>query len=430
MASGPPAGDTTTEAAAAAAQVSFQKFATEAWTLLAIGLIVTLLRTYSRVRSVGFGGLRADDYLVWVGAIFYAVETGLAYSVGNVAHGLANNGMTDTQRSALSPDSEEYRLRVVGSKIQLAGWSTYSTLLWALKGSLLVFYIRLTAGLNRHYLIRIYIGFGLLVASFVTVTANLYLACRPFHGYWQINPNPGGQCCRHAIIYHAILTVAMVDVCHPAVSNQVIWVYFAFNVFTDLYLISIPVPMLWKATLRPWKKFGLIILFSGGLFVVVCATLRCVLIVTDPINGAQLAGSWAVRETFIALVTTNLPIMFPLLKLWFTTAFGSISFLRSSQKQERTPSDFRTFGGGGGNGQSWRGRGSPKANPITNVTFSESEERMMGDVRMQDLRAWREPGSGSESTKSNIYKQADVEVTRESRQDVERNQARAGQRRE
>jgi hypothetical protein len=34
--------------------------------------------------------------------------------------------------------------RVVGSKIQLAGWSSYSALLWTLKASLLFFYIRLT----------------------------------------------------------------------------------------------------------------------------------------------------------------------------------------------------------------------------------------------------------------------------------------------
>jgi len=52
--------------------------------------------------------------------------------------------MTDEQRAALSPHSPEYQLRVIGSKIQLAGWSTYSVLLWSLKASLLVFYLRLT----------------------------------------------------------------------------------------------------------------------------------------------------------------------------------------------------------------------------------------------------------------------------------------------
>lgn len=48
------------------------------------------------------------------GQTFYAIETALAYSVGAVAKGMANNAMTDEQRAALSPDSEEYRLRLVG----------------------------------------------------------------------------------------------------------------------------------------------------------------------------------------------------------------------------------------------------------------------------------------------------------------------------
>lgn len=75
--------------------------------------------------------------------------------------------MTDEQRAALSPDSQEYKtrcvnlddrkvegsikpgvliclFRVTGSQIQLAGWSSYSVLLWSLKASLLVFYMRLT----------------------------------------------------------------------------------------------------------------------------------------------------------------------------------------------------------------------------------------------------------------------------------------------
>lgn len=39
-------------------------------------------------------------------------------------------------------------LSILGSKIQLAGWTTYGTLLWTLKGSLLVFYTRLTVSHN------------------------------------------------------------------------------------------------------------------------------------------------------------------------------------------------------------------------------------------------------------------------------------------
>lgn len=71
---------------------------------------------------------------------------------------------------------------------------------------------------------------------------------------------------------------AHLDVCYPAVSNQIIWVYWTFNVLTDMYIISVPLPMLWGTSLKPWRKIGLIFLFSGGLFVIVCATLRSALI--------------------------------------------------------------------------------------------------------------------------------------------------------
>lgn len=48
--------------------------------------------------------------------LFYAAETALAFSVGNVAHGLANGGMTDEQRAALSPTDPEYHLRYGNEK--------------------------------------------------------------------------------------------------------------------------------------------------------------------------------------------------------------------------------------------------------------------------------------------------------------------------
>ena len=71
--------------------------------------------------------------------------------------------MTDQERAALSPDDPEYRLRyvnvqaemremksltdsfrIIGSEIQVAGWTVYSILIWALKISILFFYLRLT----------------------------------------------------------------------------------------------------------------------------------------------------------------------------------------------------------------------------------------------------------------------------------------------
>ena len=154
--------------------------------------------------------------------------------------------------------------------------------------------------------------------------------------------------------------------------------------------------MLWKATLKPLKKAGLMVLFGGGVLVIACVTLRCVLIITvrisitldlhcialltsaqDPINGAQLAGSWAVRETFIAVVTTNLPMVYPLFYMLLGRHISSwVSTMRSINKTNENTGDLVTIGGGNLDSKVQRVRAS-KGNPMGNVTFSESEERMV-----------------------------------------------------
>lgn len=58
----------------------------------------------------------------------------------------------------------------------------------------------------------------------------------------------------------------------------------------------------------------------------------------DPVNGAQKAGSWAVRETFVAVVTSNLPMISPLIARCFRPIIGSLRSLSSSgNKGSRTP---------------------------------------------------------------------------------------------
>lgn len=89
----------------------------EIWTLFAIAVCATLLRMYSRLSIVGVRDLRADDFLVWVGVVFYAAQSALGYEVGEAAHGLANNSMTQAQRDALSSSDPEYQLRFVISAL-------------------------------------------------------------------------------------------------------------------------------------------------------------------------------------------------------------------------------------------------------------------------------------------------------------------------
>lgn len=104
-------------------------------------------------------------------------------------------------------------------------------------------------------------------------------------------------------------------------------------------------------------------------------------------NGAQLAGEWGTREAFVSVVTTNLPMIFPLLKTWLKPLFGSM--LSSTGSTSKHPTGFRTIGGGDGeSGVGHRRKHSTSKQPVTdNLSFSESEERIVDSVKMQNLGA-------------------------------------------
>ncbi|KAE8344167.1 hypothetical protein BDV24DRAFT_160716 [Aspergillus arachidicola] len=363
----------------------------ELWTLYSFGVAITLLRTYARYRAVGWKQFAADDYLVWVGIIFYTAQTALAYSVSSVAHGLANSGMTDAQRATLSTESPEYYQRVVGSKIQVAGWATYMALIGSLKLSMMAFYVRLTNGLGHRYRIPVWIGFALVIGSFVASFIVILAACRPFHKYWQIYPDPG-------------------NICQPAISKAIVWVTFIANIITDPYLIFIPIPMLWKSSLKLIKKIATTIVLGAGVFVLVCATLKSVFLITEPLNGAEIADSWGTRETFVAVVTTNLPMIFHLFRSWLTVLFGS-----AFQSTEKTSYKSPYIGGSDFTSRNYRSRrGPPSVNPITNMTFSESKERIVEDVKMQNMNIYSEPVADSAVFKG-IVVSNQIEVTHEAR---------------
>ncbi|KAK3987622.1 hypothetical protein QBC44DRAFT_245603 [Cladorrhinum sp. PSN332] len=335
------------------------------WTLYAVGVLVTALRTYSRIQQVGLKNFDVDDYLAWVAILLYTIQSTLGYEIGNLAHGLANNGMTDAERAALSPLDPEWDMRVIGSKIQVAGWTCYSTLMAVLKFAMLFFYLRLTNGLGRKYRLRVHAGFGLVAAGYIASVAAVLLSCLPFHKYWQINPNPG-------------------MICQPAISPSVVWASYAANLSTDVYLIVIPLPLLWGSRLRLVEKIGSTLVLGAGIFVLVCATLKTVFVIVDDVNGAELAGTWGTREAFVAVVTTNLPMVFPLIKSWLRPMFGN-AFSRGASDKYKTPKDgFETIGGGRvGDDQSRSRRNNSRTNPLTNITFTESEERIMMDEMKQ-----------------------------------------------
>lgn len=323
------------------------------------------------MKAVGVRDLQADDLIVWLAVLLYITQSALAYFAVNHGQGLANNAMTDTERAALSPNSTEYHLRVFGSKIQVVGWTTYVCLICTLKMAVLVFYIRLMEGLSNYFRIRIWIGFGLVASTFVASVVTIYGSCRPLSKYWQINPDPG-------------------NACQGAVARPVVWVTFASSVVTDIYLIMVPLPMLWGTRLRLAKKIAATFVLGAGIFVLVCSLLKTVFVIVDPIHGAQLAGEWGTREAFVSVVTTNLPMISPLLKTWLKPLFGNA--LSSTGTASKHPSGFRTLGEGGGSSGAGQHRKLTQ-NVTDSLSFSESEERIVDNVKMHNLEVYAGPAA-------------------------------------
>ncbi|KAH8729206.1 hypothetical protein BGZ61DRAFT_515353 [Ilyonectria robusta] len=333
----------------------------EACIYLGISIIVIGFRTFCRTKQGGFRNLQADDYLMLILIIPLSGETFLGYTVGTWYHGLTNSGMTDEQRAALSPDSDEYKWRVGGSKNQVIGWSVYTTVMWIIKASMCAFYLRLTAGLMR-YKTRVYLGFAFIVVSYIMAMCCILFSCQPMHKLWQINPYPG-------------------NLCTPAVNKLNVYMIMFLNLFTDIYLIMIPIPMLLGAQIARARKAGLVVIFSGGIFVIVAGLLRSIFILQSPITGPRQAATWAVRETFVAVITSNLPLTWGWMRQKLKPLFGSL--ISSDKSQYKTgPEPGSIMLGDRGDRRTWRSQQRPSTR--TTITSSKNDVFIHADEASSD----------------------------------------------
>lgn len=145
----------------------------------------------------------------------------------------------------------------------------------------------------------------------------------------------------------------------------------------------------------------------------------------DPVHGAQMAGSWAVRETFVAVVTSNIPMIFPLISHWVRPLIGSLRSLSShaaktSGLSRSADSGPKTFMLEDKNPR--RGMGPRSVNPITNISFDGSEERIAPEhsddlaegnrqAVASDMEREQGCGAGEGSPSGGIMKETSVQIT-------------------
>ncbi|KAI5847628.1 hypothetical protein DFP73DRAFT_542482 [Morchella snyderi] len=277
----------------------------ESWTLFSIGAVVILMRLVARLRMVGFAGSKPDDYLMFIGLIVYATESTMAH-LAAIAGG-SNFGLTEAERESLTP--HQVQLRVMGAKAFMGGWFTYTGLIYILKLCMVFFYKRVTFGLDRQGLIRwCFVSVGL---TWIVIILTLFLTCRPWYKSFQVVPDPGVMCQTGNPVYYIVVLIP--------------------NLITDGLIISVPLPLLLRTRMPIKRKFFLVIMFSAGVFVMIAAVLRCALSLTDSKNS-YTGAIWACRETFVAVIVGNAPMIRPVFLRRFWN--GRLSTLENSYSAE------------------------------------------------------------------------------------------------
>ena len=209
---------------------------------------------------------QGDDYLaivVWACFAGKSVALTLVFLYGS--------NMDYDAGAVLRLSDCQVEIVVLGSQMELLAWFvmvfasspristddhwpsrfTYISIIWGLKGMVLFIFDRLRLSTDRRWLFQM-----VTVTTSVTYAAMFLivcLGCLPFVQNWQVNPPPPPQC-----------SMRMHD----------IWASTILNVFTDLMILTIPIPTLWGSRFSTGKKIGLTLLLCSGLFVMSAAVIR------------------------------------------------------------------------------------------------------------------------------------------------------------
>ncbi|KAI9718619.1 MAG: hypothetical protein M1828_006627 [Chrysothrix sp. TS-e1954] len=246
-------------------------------------IISMVLRLWSRLVTHG-GGLWWDDYLALLGGLF-AVGEGATMLVG-VSFGYA------VPVRYISSEANLYK----GLKNFYAGQVIFGICIGLVKYSALLFYGRVF-GHNQKFRRWVWAA-AVVMLSWVAAMFLLIFQCIPVHKFWDFK-TPG----------HCISNERQYD-----------WTA-ALDLALDIMILLLPMPMVWGLQMTRARK----VLVSGVFFCGYCALLTSIgrLISTiidsphiteDPDWNSVTMILWTVSETYISVISINVPSCFQLFK--------------------------------------------------------------------------------------------------------------------
>ncbi|CBF88647.1 uncharacterized protein ANIA_00857 [Aspergillus nidulans FGSC A4] len=365
-----------------------RSFARETWTLYAVGMLGVVLRFIARIRRLGIQNLQWDDYVMVFAVIWYTI---LCVALNEVASGGGSNLMTQEDIDNLTP--EIYDERVKGSKWVFVSEHAFILAIWSMKTCMLIIYARITEGLPQRKWVNylaIYVALG-----FIAVELSLFLICRPLSNYWAV-PTPNPQC--STFQYYEIIQGCVA-------------------ITADIAMLLIGLPLLMQVRVPLKQKLILVIIFGMGVFVIVAAILTKVYcLVPELISYVYM--NWYFRETTVAILVTNLPLIwsllrdvFPALKSWTGGSKRGTNRYRSGPWNSN-PSGLKHFGTGTGTTHLRSGNEFPMHKYDRSVVVTPQKD--MSEVSLEHTYSRGQSDDGSERALQ-IRQDVTIEVMRESR---------------
>lgn len=211
--------------------------------------------------------------------------------------------------------------------VMMAKWLVVAEVLYAwnlgwTKLSLLLMYYRI---FRHEYFKKMAWGVGAFVWAWVICITFIFIfICVPVRKLWY--PQVPGRCINQVGTW---------------ISNA------ASTILTDLVILIMPIPQIWKLQLRRTEKVGLTLAFSLGFFVVFASAYRTSVLFTytnsDPTYSLAPTVGWTAIEMAAGIISACLPTLLPIVLLC-ARAFG---YTRSTVVPSRETDAPPTFGGSG-----------------------------------------------------------------------------------
>ncbi|KAL9625385.1 MAG: hypothetical protein Q9160_000448 [Pyrenula sp. 1 TL-2023] len=184
--------------------------------------------------------------------------------------------------------------------------------------------------------------------------------------------------------------------------------YGTINVFTDVVIFLLPLPLVKDLQIKGKKKFAVMMVFGLGLFVIVVSAVRMTTLTstvknTDPTFSSVSTYEWSIVESNVGIICASLPMVRNLLASYFPRVFGTD---RSHSQYQSYPSRYASRRPSGklesnisSSDRKWTSGHAKTAPAMTLTSIGRGNGERLPSTSGSDEQLARKPPQGITTTK-------------------------------